>query len=1692
MMTVSKDNALAAALFIITLLGTVLLSLSVFSPKAYDQALDFTGEYAREPIRQALSPKAVNTLRDEIDALGSRMLGHEGLTRTADFIAGQYRDHGLELFRLDGQVAAPVTERNHIERANGHSMPDVELYPFPPNALQPVATPAEGLTGRLLLLDENTLLTRADFQDSIGVIRLDQIPRIQGLEWTRYAQIGLKGLILVQPEGIEAMPWDNLLAESGLQSILPVNFLRAAASPLLLDHLGEEVRIDLQVRFRPIEHQTLVGILRAESPKREALVIPVPYDHYSILPEYGASPYQSFPLATHLALVKGLSAYAGNLERDVIFVATGAQYVGFAGLDHLLRMLGPLKGREATAQRIEADLANQEQALAQVQRIAAMVAQPEFLVEMEGTLAAEAGLSTPDRRFFEKELRYVLNTRVFDMSETLLSRRIAYERGDTFDLERQEYCDFLETQYIYEDLATAASLSLQRLLTRDAIGWDPPLPFTEAHGIKAHLQTRIETLKRFHRQQHHTAGQGLKLNRIFAAYEDVYVFSPAFLPRAADASTSPERVSFVLAGPGEPYERVMNILANDLSSMTQTLIQQTDLRDRVSLQSPAGQTAAGIYRNNANFPVPTSNWTAMGYRAFTLVNTDRVSSYRALNEPSALTRPDAGTMADSLAFAGEFTLALAKGFGRIAEPPQIQPRQFSGSVVVSDVGRSLVPNYPLAGALLAPKPDAGILAVSPARFTGMLHFTDPYGAYTFPDTSSLFVFGNEYNLQSVYYDDAGLISHIKDESASTQNLFRSILPNFQRDFRSINLVAFRASPVTILDTVNPQTLRPFSSIRLLQSESLTAFDQTNSVTTPDGVTTFIPPDATFFVTFRAGTPDNELVQIVRSYMGGRAPETPDRGVEINGQGYLAMDQSILQNTPLEQAESMLRLNSKRLELQEEKGLADRHTIAFSEQSKRLLEEATDPEQSPGFFDRMLTAGESLTYSIIIHPLLRKNISDAVISILWYMGLLIPFMFFFEKLVFGFSDIRKQLAAHTCIFLVVFLLLRLLHPAFEMIRSSVMILLGFFILLISAAITLLFAGKFRENLEEIKQRQGKVTGAEVNSMGVIGTAFMLGLNNMHRRKIRTGLTCLTLVLITFAMICFTSITSDFEDVEIAVAPATYQGLVVKNEKFAPISGTERFAIDSRYGYTYPVAPRSMVLGTVSSSNMPLSPELEAVRQNEEGRSSSQSFSSILRLAHNEPLRDEIPLLTDPYWFAPPEQRIGETGVPVLIPESMAQRLGISLDDVNAGGVPIRINGGDFMVRGVFDESGFLAVKDLDGRPLLPFDVRGLREIEKIPGTTVNVLGDEDGVLIAPGELIIAPTGPLGISISNGEDRLVSLALNFGQLSLREAREEIVRFLEQRARPAFYGVSGTSYRGSRMRVSSFAGLIDLIIPLLIAALTVLNTMKGSVYERRDEIYVYNAVGIAPKFIFFMFFAEAFVYAVVGCVLGYLLSQGTGTLLTALDLTGGMNMTFASVNSIYASLAVVAAVFISTYFPAKSAMEIAAPAEDAGWSMPPPEGDVYRFNLPFTFDRRERVAVLEYFHRFIADHGEGGSGAFSAAAPAFDVKGVPEDVTTVIPSVSATIWLKPYDLGVSQEMCIETPIDEETGDFVASIQLTRSSGTRESWERVNRPFIVGIRKQFLHWRAVSPEMKTSLYQEACSKLRTPLTRGVSPHGS
>jgi hypothetical protein len=436
--------------------------------------------------------------------------------------------------------------------------------------------------------------------------------------------------------------------------------------------------------------------------------------------------------------------------------------------------------------------------------------------------------------------------------------------------------------------------------------------------------------------------------------------------------------------------------------------------------------------------------------------------------------------------------------------------------------------------------------------------------------------------------------------------------------------------------------------------------------------------------------------------------------------------------------------------------------------------------------------------------------------------------------------------------------------------------------------------------------------------------------------------------------------------------------------------------------------------------------------------------------------------------------------VLVPDNMATRLGIAPEEVDAAPVQIQINGLPFRVAAIFTADSLQSLTDVDGAGLLPFDIEKMAELVQTPRGIVAETTDPH---IPASEVIIAPLRDLGLgleysSAKRSREIIASAAVSMPATGYRQAQKEIIKFMEQTGQPVHYGLDGIAYKGRRTREFTLRGILDLVLPLLIAALTVLNAMRGSVYERRDEIYVYNALGIAPRYVFFMFFAEACVYAVVGCVLGYVLSQGVGRGLAAMGLGEGMNMTYASLATIYASLTIFGATLLSSYYPARQAMAVAAPAEEAGWSLPEPQGDELAFDVPFTFAGHERIGIIAFFHRYLVDHGEGSAGRFFAGPPSVGLAGGalgPTEAARVVPRLETTIWLKPFDLAVSQQVWIALPFDPETSQYKAHITIRRLSGTLESWLRLNRSFVRLFREHFLHWRAVPADDREELYREA-----------------
>lgn len=1646
--------------------------LSGFAPKPYKPPVEPREAGARKPMLDAVSVSAVQKQFDAVAALGDRFLGKPGFYQTEALIRARYQAAGLELFEQDIRTVAPQTEVAQALAEDG-TPADFAVYPFMPNYLQPVATSDAGITATLLEVDDGMLRSRSSFKGCFALINgARAAPKGYGYAYAKYAQLGFEGVIVSHPRGLDAMEWDQV---DGMTSANPVNFLRVAADAGVFKYAGKTITLRVRARYREVPNRTLVGIMKGQGGNRDALVIPCSYDALSMLPDRSPGLLQILPVAVQLQLLNGLAPYRKGLLRDTIFIAFGGRFNAHDPQDRLMNAIGAQGDRAARRVALQSSREDNARKLATVKRCAAVVA---------GLLSDDAAARVPDAlasldgdaaAFFQEQVRYVLNTIVFERSESVLAAKIRFEKGNAADVNRPEFESYQGARKAYDKAFSCAGLALPRLLVDQA-------SFVAEVGLPSRIAARVSEVQRHHEERDRELGQSLALNAAFSKYDRLVVLASELAPVGENGGQK-EALTLTMG-----FNINHGTGAQPLVQIVQASMQQLALGNKLSLRFEAlpeyGQTVRGIL---SGLDTESDPWSELSIPAYTLVSYGR--SYAAFGNPCSQPWMRAvASLSNSLQVVGATALSLARGNGEFRPLPFRGSSRIRGSVFLANVGQSILPDTPLAGAVVACKPNGFQYQLGGGYAGQLLLQSDCYGRYG-RDYSVAPFMANIWNFapDAAGYDAQGQIWLIKDEGPQAQRLFTSVGLGPAALSSDINLICFRAAPVTLLDLINPQSMQAYAGATLMKARGLSMFDSIYSVVSSAGSggnqTTFIKPDEHFVVALKAGAADNELVQTTRAFLlgdteGGAVGDDGKRqsrapGSELVSRGFLAAETPLVRDVAREAAQSMVAVNGSRLALQDSYAMADELTHDIQRRSVDRMERARDG-LGMSRKESLLLSRDALTYATINHPVLRRNIFEAVAGILWYLGLLVPFAFFFEKLVFGFTDIRRQLGAHMVIFLVVFTLLKLLHPAFAMIRSSVMILLGFIIFMVSTGMLAMFSSRFKENLEHIKKARGQVTAAEVNRSGAIMTAFMLGLNNMHRRRVRTLLTCGTLVLITFVMICFTSVQSDITHTTTATGRAPFNGFVIKNEQFRPVSGAEVFALQTKYGDYCKVAMRSAILGTENwNSKVRQYPDLRIVRRNGATVKEARPLSALI-LSAEEPLAQRLAVRGR--WFTAEESYSSPGDVPVILSRAMAERLGLDMAVIAAGRpVQVEINGESSRVCGIYEGRVLDSLLDLDGRNLLPFDIKALREVNKFPDGSAMV--PDDAVRLTGDDVILMPRA-LGVGTPGGTICTLSVAVVLPpSLSPKAARAEIETFMEQSGRQTFFGLDGYAFLGRRARESNFVGLVDMLIPLIIAAMTVLNTIRGSVYERKDEIFVYNAVGIAPRHIFFMFFAEAFVYAVVGSVLGYILSQGTGRLLTALNLTGGLNMTFTSLGTIYASLTIAASVFISTWFPARTAMKIASPVEDLGWQLPAPEGDRLRFRLPFTFDWHDRIAVLAFFRRYFIDHSEGSSGPFYTGMPVMGVADMadPLDRGGLVPSLEVPVWLKPFDLGVSQSLAITLPKDAETGEYVAEITLHRRSGTLENWKRLNAFFVGRVRQHFLHWRAVKPEERAEMFEEA-----------------
>src|SRR4029079_2314110 len=108
----------------------------------------------------------------------------------------------------------------------------------------------------------------------------------------------------------------------------------------------------------------------------------------------------------------------------------------------------------------------------------------------------------------------------------------------------------------------------------------------------------------------------------------------------------------------------------------------------------------------------------------------------------------------------------------------------------------------------------------------------------------------------------------------------------------------------------------------------------------------------------------------------------------------------------------------------------------------------------------------------------------------------------------------RIAGFLGIFLGTFALLYLLHPGFSIAPTPLVIFLAFALMLLSSLVIYIVLRKFETELRVLSGQSAGQHQVDVSRLATLLAAIGMGMSTMRRRPLRTLLSALTVVMLTF--------------------------------------------------------------------------------------------------------------------------------------------------------------------------------------------------------------------------------------------------------------------------------------------------------------------------------------------------------------------------------------------------------------------------------------------------------------------------------------------------------------------------------------------------------------------------------------------------
>jgi hypothetical protein len=749
-----------------------------------------------------------------------------------------------------------------------------------------------------------------------------------------------------------------------------------------------------------------------------------------------------------------------------------------------------------------------------------------------------------------------------------------------------------------------------------------------------------------------------------------------------------------------------------------------------------------------------------------------------------------------------------------------------------------------------------------------------------------------------------------------------------------------------------------------------------------------------------------------------------------GYTFKAGQQISFLGAPLSYADDLQQVSSTYVNKLDEQNIIGAKEIIESRKQAQLFMDKAEEELSnlsySGFFHY---SSKAWTLAIESYVTSRNSFSDIISVQPYFALLLIPFTFLFERLILHLESGKKRLIALMILFFIFDALFSYMHPSFSLASNPLMVVIAFLVLILIFPAFYTLISYISRSIRKVKISTIGLHTVDVSRGSAAALAFQIGIENMKKRKLRSALTLITVILVVMGVTIFSSLSSiSLVSVSSTAGTPPYEGLYIYDLEWRPLGKPVSDFIKGMYKDQVEVYINNWVY-TKNRAESTSQEMFKVFHGDIEYR-----LYSLMATSSIEPYWLKSTNFTGSRWF-----KEGETNA-IILPDIIFKALNVSVGD------SVRLLDEDLLVLGSVEFLALTTIVDMNDQSILPIDWRD----------PIQPHASASQVAIIPYSLSLKL-----------DPYLASIAVIPSNSSLvKPIAADVFNTLKE-----MFIISGVGNEISFLRRSgavSVFGWEMQVVPLGIVGFMLFSLLYGSVKERERDIFIFSSVGLSPLHLAFMFLAESAIYAVVGGILGYLVSMSTYTILAAVvpsAVVGTLNYSSGFVVTALSSIMLLA--ILSSVIPAIKASSIATPSLERVWRIKTkPVENLWTIPVPvLVADDRDATGIIRYLKEYALTH-EGEIGDFLAQK----IK-LKEEINNK--EIEFIAKLAPYEMGIFHQAKVALSKDLTNNKWSILLKLQRIEGSHDTWVRLVQKFADDVRKQILVWKFLEEDMKKRYFQ-------------------